>query len=514
MKILIVDDEQFVIDGLTRLIRANLENAEIQAADNGQSALALLSDTHFTPELLITDVSMPLMNGIELSRHIRARYPECRIMIVSGYSDFQAARSAIEFGALSYMLKPIDHAEMIAYVRAVADEIKKERAELLQRSNDRLEHILVELHNHMILGSPFSRTARIAQEEGDYCIVRLVMMRSDHHQPDPTRLSPAVAAALADREAPSYLIYAANTQATILLCSVTSADDAWLESLSSTLEASAAFPFAVGIGSRAGRLESIHQSYRTAGMAVWRSCLAGGRITCFEDAHDGGEAAASRLDTVFSLRQEVRRMLDFYTLVPDEQHLLYCVNTYLAGMDRLDCPLSMRQLMCAELVSALLENNYVADMNLDAYFERYLCLDFYAACRSHEQLAEMMRQFVQLYRSVLEQINASGGNRLILSIRSAIHADLRNASLAQVADTLNMSPSYISMLFKEKTGINFKDYLFTTRMNHAKRLLRQGRPIAAIARQIGYEDAEHFSRRFKAHFGASPAAYRKSAEEG
>lgn len=77
-----------------------------------------------------------------------------------------------------------------------------------------------------------------------------------------------------------------------------------------------------------------------------------------------------------------------------------------------------------------------------------------------------------------------------------------------------MSPSYISMLFKEKTGINFKDYLFTTRMNHAKRLLRQGRPIAAIARQIGYEDAEHFSRRFKAHFGASPATYRKSAEEG
>ena len=72
---------------------------------------------------------------------------------------------------------------------------------------------------------------------------------------------------------------------------------------------------------------------------------------------------------------------------------------------------------------------------------------------------------LQVYSALLEHVGNSGSSRLVQSIRSAIHADLRNASLSQVADTLNMSPSYISMIFKEKTGQNFKDYLFQTRMN-------------------------------------------------
>ena len=126
----------------------------------------------------------------------------------------------------------------------------------------------------------------------------------------------------------------------------------------------------------------------------------------------------------------------------------------------------------------------------------------------------MMGQFVQVYSALLERVGNSGSSRLVQSIRSAIHADLRNASLSQVADTLNMSPSYISMIFKEKTGQNFKDYLFQTRMNHAKRLLRQGMAIGEIARQLGYEDTEHFSRRFRAQFGLSPMAYRKEAPAG
>ena len=95
MKILIADDESFVVAGLTRLICENIPHVEVVAADNGQSALALCEDSAPAPDLLITDVSMPLMDGIELSQKIRARYPHCRIMIISGYADFQAARSAI-----------------------------------------------------------------------------------------------------------------------------------------------------------------------------------------------------------------------------------------------------------------------------------------------------------------------------------------------------------------------------------------------------------------------------------
>ena len=101
----------------------------------------------------------------------------------------------------------------------------------------------------------------------------------------------------------------------------------------------------------------------------------------------------------------------------------------------------------------------------------------------------------RVYSALLERVGNSGSSRLVQSIRSAIHADLRNASLSQVADTLNMSPSYISMIFKEKTGQNFKDYLFQTRMHHAQRLLRQGMAIGAPARLNSTETRSDASSR-------------------
>ena len=158
-------------------------------------------------------------------------------------------------------------------------------------------------------------------------------------------------------------------------------------------------------------------------------------------------------------------LMDFYTLVPEKQQLTHLMNTFLAQLERLDCPLGMRQLMCAGLVMELLSSGYVPGLGMENSLERYLHLEFYTACGSWTQLREMMGQFVQVYSALLERVGNSGSSRLVQSFRSAIHADLRNTSLSQVADTLNMSPSYISMIFKEKTGQNFKDYLFQTRMN-------------------------------------------------
>lgn len=155
MRILIADDEAFVVEGLTLLLHQNLPQVEIMTADNGRSALAVLRERGAEPDLLITDLNMPLMDGIELSQQIRRRYPRCRIMIISGYEDFEAARSAIELGALRYMLKPINHTEMVAYVRSVLEDVVREQDERIRHSTDRLESLLVDMHNHMLLDAPY-----------------------------------------------------------------------------------------------------------------------------------------------------------------------------------------------------------------------------------------------------------------------------------------------------------------------------------------------------------------------
>ena len=513
MRILIADDEAFVVEGLTLLLHQNLPQVEIMTADNGRSALAVLRERGAEPDLLITDLNMPLMDGIELSQQIRRRYPRCRIMIISGYEDFEAARSAIELGALRYMLKPINHTEMVAYVRSVLEDVVREQDERIRHSTDRLESLLVDLHNHMLLDAPYGGAERIDRETGDYCAVRLAVVSLPGGEGVPS-LRPAVEKALKSRGGPGYLIRAEGAQATLLLCDFGEEDVSWLEGLPQELAAAARYPVAVGVGRRCGALREVHQSYRTAGMAVWRSYLADGHAVCFDDDLTDAPAEENRMEAAFRLRQETKRMMDFYTLVPEKQQLTHLMNTFLAQLERLDCPLGMRQLMCAGLVMELLSSGYVPGLGMENSLERYLHLEFYTACGSWTQLREKMGQFVQVYSALLERVGNSGSSRLVQSIRSAIHADLRNASLSQVADTLNMSPSYISMIFKEKTGQNFKDYLFQTRMNYAKRLLRQGMAIGEIARQLGYEDTEHFSRRFRAQFGLSPMAYRKEAPAG
>lgn len=513
MRILIADDEAFVVEGLTLLLHQNLPQVEIMTADNGRSALAVLRERGAEPDLLITDLNMPLMDGIELSQQIRRRYSRCRIMIISGYEDFEAARSAIELGALRYMLKPINHTEMVAYVRSVLEDVVREQDERIRHSTDRLESLLMDLHNHMLLDAPYGGAERIDRETGDYCAMRLAVVSLPGGEGVPS-LRLAVEKALKSRGGPGYLIRAEGAQATLLLCDFGEEDVSWLEGLPQELAAAVRYPVAVGVGRRCGALREVHQSYRTAGMAVWRSYLADGHAVCFDDDLTDAPAEENRMEAAFRLRQETKRMMDFYTLVPEKQQLTHLMNTFLAQLERLDCLLGMRQLMCAGLVMELLSSGYVPGLGMENSLERYLHLEFYTACGSWTQLREMMGQFVQVYSALLERVGNSGSSRLVQSIRSAIHADLRNASLSQVADTLNMSPSYISMIFKEKTGQNFKDYLFQTRMNHAKRLLRQGMAIGEIARQLGYEDTEHFSRRFRAQFGLSPMAYRKEAPAG
>ena len=159
------DGKQYaVVEGLTLLLHQNLPQVEIMTADNGRSALAVLRERGAEPDLLITDLNMPLMDGIELSQQIRRRYPRCRIMIISGYEDFEAARSAIELGALRYMLKPINHTEMVAYVRSVLEDVVREQDERNQYLHDKsggaaLDILLVLLLFSTVTAALFSMAA-------------------------------------------------------------------------------------------------------------------------------------------------------------------------------------------------------------------------------------------------------------------------------------------------------------------------------------------------------------------
>lgn len=146
MKVLIVDDDSFVCNGLRTLIDWDELGAEvIGEARNGEDAFNIAMETH--PDLIISDIKMPVMDGMELCRKVKESMTDTFIILLSGYEDFNYACSAIKYGVRSYILKPINRAK----INQLIDEIKKVSLELQEKKNyysnlhdDKLEKVLFE----------------------------------------------------------------------------------------------------------------------------------------------------------------------------------------------------------------------------------------------------------------------------------------------------------------------------------------------------------------------------------
>ena len=123
--IILADDEKQILQGMLNGIPwKSLGYQVVATADNGQEALELAKRYH--PDLLISDIKMPFMTGIELAKSIHENFMQIKIVLFSGWDEFEFARSAIRYGVSEYMLKPIDYSEMNKLLRRMHDELEEE----------------------------------------------------------------------------------------------------------------------------------------------------------------------------------------------------------------------------------------------------------------------------------------------------------------------------------------------------------------------------------------------------
>ena len=139
--IILADDEQQILFGMKNGIDwESLGFSVVGTAQNGKEALELIEEYH--PDLLISDIKMPFMDGLELSKIIHDNYINTKIILFSGWDDFEYARTAISYGVSQYLMKPIDYDEMQKLLTNIHEELEKEYAEKLNRT--RLENIYAE----------------------------------------------------------------------------------------------------------------------------------------------------------------------------------------------------------------------------------------------------------------------------------------------------------------------------------------------------------------------------------
>ena len=520
MKVFLVDDEI--------AIRENLRNSFpweehgfqlVGEAPDGEMALPMIRDLN--PDILLTDIRMPFMDGMELCAQVKRMLPWVGVVILSGYDDFSYAQKAISLGVKEYLLKPITADELGQALRRVSEQIAEER---------RAQESMASLRRDVAAGNPFLREKLLASlftEEGDRFEDEQLM-----------------------RQMRSMGVNLAAACYVVIDIAFPLKDEARARAraaLSSLAEASGGSVFTCGMahGARAlvlgdNEADAEERAYSFAASAAHlpqlESCEAlmlsiGETVTDYYDIRRSmqsarhvrhaaaGKAAGRRIIGVGELEDETT-VLDSLELSPLYERLQYApageIDAILAeyagalGRGEEARELTMGYLRVAAVIAA---RHIVADAGLDP--QRAL---------DEELIAEALQpgggEGFEAVRSLLAAAidcrdrsgrglgqTPVGRARVYLSQR---YAD-PNLMLQDVAGEVGMSQSHFSTVFAQETGLTFTQYLTALRIGKAKELLSAtAMRSSEIAFAVGYNDAHYFSYLFKKQTGLTPSEYRKS----
>ncbi len=514
IKLLIVDDEQIERMALQQIVEKGLPDAEVVGlAPNGR--IAVEQAEQLEPDVILMDISMPGMDGLEALERIQAKRPGVKCIMVSAYDDFDYARQAIRLGVKDYLLKPTRPADIVKTVRAVIDVLLEERREEGQREQerDRLARLLPIAEADVVTQLLFDHVHEVhlaelmpqSDQSVQYTSVVLTLLaKRDHaslgreeeyesyrvlkqliHVHSDARVGPMVA-----RQIPVILVHN-DTSST----SYRAHAALLLRKLLNRMHDDAHFDLFIGIGSPVQQLEKIRQSYYEALLASADLRLPA-RHSFYEDLkHRSDDDTLSYLEVEKQVLEAVRR--DHRDSL--RQQVLAVVDTY-ARNGRALLAAQQRLLDLMLIVWRLLQErgNDVAKPYYTSQSTTYtqlrtetgLLLDRLLASADEQKQAIPPDAFANLKSYIMEHA----------------HTDL---SLESIAQYVHRSPYYVSKLFKEQFGMNYIDYLTACRIEKAKQLmLDKDKSLKAIAYEVGYHNPNYFSRVFKKCCGTSPTAYR------
>ncbi|HHX38153.1 MAG TPA: response regulator [Clostridiaceae bacterium] len=537
LNVYVVDDEDIIRDGIRYVMERQDDRYSLvgEAAD-GEVALAELKE--LKPDVLITDVRMPFMDGLELSRRVRQLMPWMRIIILSGHDEFSYAQSAISIGISEYLLKPITGPMLCEALDKAAEDIRQEREMLLQlRTPDpggKEKNILREYFlNQMINNELSKKEAEQRSKELDlplhdlsYFVVaytdlqhfsrvqrRQIRAMLEHHLED----------------YPGLFVFMRNGFQLFFLIGTQEMNSGQeqmhgaLQTCLHELDFYLQLQVPFGIGKTVAGMDSLKEGAQSAKAA----------FNLHIDLHK------SKIYTYNDFLAEPSGDLqDFFEQMGITQEKFFAGN------------LSEEKLALNQL--AYLEENKV-DTFVDRYFRTsdnaevqsilyryYLTMDcFITVGRLLAGLGcDVRKHFPEVGRpeylfSQVEDLTACKGfckRLLLLYIDARRRSDYRylseieearkfiqmhfgdaDISLQTVASYVGYSPNHFSTIFSQETGETFVTYLTKVRLKNAQRYLEEtDLKLREIAELCGYSEAHYFSYQFKKYFGMPPSEYRAS----
>ncbi|WP_199925601.1 response regulator [Paenibacillus bouchesdurhonensis] len=532
-KILIVDDEKIFRKGLRAMITSLDPEWEV-VGDASDGYEALDRAEVLQPDVILTDIRMPRMDGIALQRVVKERFPQIECVVVSGYEDFTYALQSMRYGAKDYLMKPVERSELGRILGKLKEETAKRGSSSAARF-DREENELIRRHVSESVIAGLMR-GKVQQHHVDllrkigvdfdqpyYCCLLIKLDKGSigserYLKADPSLFQLYIrqfVQEMVNRRMKGYSLVLSDSEVAAIV-NLNSNDSLELielaESIRRQITSLSNLTVTIGVGRMAEGVNSISDSYRDAEISLLYRLIVGGDKVLHYDAIRRDHDLYLEVDT------ESWGEMERAVLEGRAEEAARHVESEIGRLCRqATSPELIYQKICKLLIHfyEAAEKLNLTKAWLSERDIRSLIFDVCSITSSEELMIECRMLLTGLAGCIAEsrlEIEHDPVDQALQYLDSNFHKPI---TLNEVAGQVHLNPAYFSSLFKQRTGTTFVERLTAIRIEEAKRrLMDTDDIIAAIAEETGFPNLRHFYRVFKREAKLSPKDYRRRFRTG
>lgn len=533
LKVLIADDEKDIVDLIAYLIR-ELDVEIVGQATDGLAAYRLIIEQE--PDVVISDIRMPGMTGLELIEKVKQTMEKTEFIVISGYRDFEYAKTALQFGVQDYLLKPIKQEELARLLNRLNHkkhlDTKKQREDedLQQKFVEQTSRIRREYLKKLLYGQYIDEnTLALAGENApvrpmEGCLYQVLVIKLDfleQEQVDFTAYSSMLenmcekytTKLKSDSYDAEYFYeksqgYVAFNYDLKMHQSVEQKKKYLLQLLKEDNEKYKVFNVTLGIGLPVNRQDEFPMSFRTARAAINNRILLGDKRII-----EASELTERQLYGQAVIPADIQQRVRKAVFELNAEQVVACLDDllrpYFHGESKEPWTIYQMAGLWMDLVEKVVLENDLMDIQRLPQKENWIWR--INSCISLKECRQYLADYAMKVMEVCNDVQKSFEARPIREVKEYIEKNYtQKLSLEEIGKMVCLNPVYLSTLFKNQTGMTITNYMIKVRMEEAKRLLRETHmSVSSIAGKVGYTDTKFFSKTFTKTIGIKPVEYRK-----
>lgn len=507
------------------------------AGEAGDGEMALPMIRQLRPDVLITDIRMPFMDGLALSKLVLQEFPQMKVVIISGYDDFEYAQQAISIGVERYLLKPITKSALLTVLEELKSKIEGERAQqnyvaqFQQEAQDYEQYARRRFFEQIVAGQLSVQQIYEKAEAMDLDLraqcytIALVSALPEQH--GVTEAYSEASASIRDGllahflKYPEYILFRWNlTTYAVLIKGERDKMEQYIQRCTATVRAQyetygPELNWYVAVGKPTQRLSMLPACFdEVSRLWAYRYILPAQRVMTSDavsfltgtgTAHDFADLDVSKLNPAV-----VTGMLQSASA----QEVSGFVDAYIHGVSGMEQALSSMPFCQFVMLSVrFTATEFVRTLGVPQkdFLQSLKCLDMIGQNVTQDDLKRYLSEILLRAIELRDKAAGSQYRTLLTEAVSYIDANFQreDISLNRVAKEVNISANYLSAVFSQELGTTFVEYLTAKRMEKARELLRtSGLRSGEVAVAVGYKDPHYFSFLFKKTQGCTPRDYR------